>query len=521
MARLDEAGVLLLTGELPPLMAGIVYCEFVCGLQGLAQYELAEQWTDAMERWAPGKAVGSIHGRCRVHRAEVLRLKGDYAAADAEAQLACEELRPYLRRELGWPVTELGRIRLRRGDLEGAEESLLHAQALGWEPQPELALVYLARGQFGLAVACLREALEKPRLVPSKELPPHTELRRAPLLAAAVKVELKAGDPERARVAAAEITRIAERFGSTALRASAAQARGRVQLEDGNLAQARSELEAALQLWSEVGAPYESATVHEDLAAVHRCVGQDDLARVELRTCATVFEQLGAELDLSRVRGMAQFGEAAREPAGAPANSTTSTAQTDNMLRREGDFWTMAFCGPTFRLRDSKGLHYLARLLASPGQELHVLDLVATENQQPSGTATADDLRELTSRELRADDLLDAQAKDVYRRRLREIEADIGEAEAMGDGERLLQAKTERSFLAHELARAVGLGGKGRRAGTLSERARASVTKALRQAITRIEAYDPAMAQHLERAIRTGTYCAYLPDTRVPPDWSF
>ncbi|HEX5141177.1 MAG TPA: transcriptional regulator [Dehalococcoidia bacterium] len=510
MARLNEAGDLLLTSDLPPLMAGIVYCEFVCGLQGLAQYELAEQWTDAMERWHPGKAVGSIHGRCRVHRAEVLRRKGEYRAADTEARLACEELQPYLRRELGWPLTELGRIRLRMGDLEGAEEALLRAQALGWEAQPDLALVYLARGQSGLAVASIREALDKPRLIPSKELPPHTELRRAPLLDAAVKLELKAGDPERARLAVEELARIAERFGSTALKASAAQARGRVLLEGGDWDEALAELETALHLWSEVGAPYESAAVHEELATVHRRRGQEDLAELELRTCAAMFEQLGAKLDLSRVR-------LAMEPA---ADGGSQSSAGSNLLRREGDFWTMAFNGQEFRLRDLKGLHYLARLLGSPGQELHVLDLVATEAGNTAKPMRTSDLAGMQSRDLQIGDLLDKQARDIYRRRLSEIEADIAEAEAMGDKERVLQAQTERSFLAHELARAVGFGGRGRRGGVHSERARASVTKSLRQAIARIEAYNPAMAHHFDRAIRTGTYCAYLPDTTVPPDWS-
>ena len=125
LALLDEVGVATVSGDLDPLSTGVVYCELVCALQGLAQYDVAEEWTEAMERWCKTNAIGSLHGRCRVHRAEILRLRGSCSEAETEALGACEELRPYLRREMGWPLSELGRIRLRRGDIEGAEEAFL------------------------------------------------------------------------------------------------------------------------------------------------------------------------------------------------------------------------------------------------------------------------------------------------------------------------------------------------------------------------------------------------------------
>ncbi len=143
---LNESAVAVVSGELDPLFTGIVYCELVCSLQALAQYDMAEEWTVAMERWRHGQPVGSVHGRCRVHRAEILRLRGSYLEAEQEALMACEELRPYLRREFGWPLTELGRIRLRRGDIQGAEEAFLAAHEVGWDPQPGLALVHPGPG---------------------------------------------------------------------------------------------------------------------------------------------------------------------------------------------------------------------------------------------------------------------------------------------------------------------------------------------------------------------------------------
>ena len=171
----------------------------------------------------------------------------------------------------------------------------------------------------------------------------------------------------------------------------------------------------------------------------------------------------------------------------------------------------MAFAGQTVRLRDRKGLRYLARLLAAPGREVHVLDLVAAERGW-SGAAGRGAARGLAlSSGPAAGVLLDAQAKEAYRRRLAEIEADSEEAQATGDAERDAQAGAERAFLVRELARAVGLGGRDRRAGAASERARASVTRAVRQALARVRAQLPPLGAHLDRAVRTGTYCAYLP----------
>ena len=236
LALLDQAGVATVSGELDPLSTGVVYCELVCTLQGLAQYDVAEQWTEAMERWCETNAIGSLHGRCRVHRAEILRLRGSCHEAEGQALMACEELRPYLRRELGWPLNELGRIRIQKGDIDGAEEALLAAHRAGWDPQPGLALVRLAQGDAATAATSIRDALEHPLRVPFKERPPNTDLQRAPLLDAQVQIEIAAGDIGRARSAAAELELVAGRFESKALVAGAALARGRVRLADGDAA---------------------------------------------------------------------------------------------------------------------------------------------------------------------------------------------------------------------------------------------------------------------------------------------
>jgi tetratricopeptide (TPR) repeat protein len=486
LAMLDEAGATAMSGTLDPITTGVVYCELVCALQGLAQYDRAEQWTEAMERWCRTNAIGSVHGRCRVHRAEILRLRGRCDEAETEVLAACDELRPYVRRELGWPLSELGRIRLHRGDLDGAEAALLDAQHLGWQAHPALAILWRARGDAAHAVSALREALEQPSFVPSKEQPPNTPLWRAPLLAAHVDAEVAAGELDRARRSAEELSDIAARYGSTALRASASAATGRVLLAEGDAAAAVRFFSDALRLWNETGAPYEAANAQIALAEAYASAGNDDRATRE------------------RSAAQAKLGAIVAGPRRQPATSSTEHAT----FRREGDVWSIEFAGQVVRVRDARGLRHLSRLLSDPAREFHVLDLVAAE----SGGSPAPPLGD-------AGPLLDDQAKAAYRRRLREIDADLDDARAAGDAEREAQAEHERAFLLRELSRAVGLGGRDRRASAASERARVAVTRAVRQAIARIGEHHPALGEHLRHAIRTGTYCAYNPDPRAPVTW--
>jgi tetratricopeptide (TPR) repeat protein len=505
LALLDEVGVTMVSDNLDPLSTGLIYCELVCALQGIAQYDAAEEWTETMERWCKTNAIGSLHGRCRVHRAEILRLRGSCDEAEREALAACEELRPYLRRELGWPLTELGRIRLRKGDIEGAEQALLAAHQVGWDPQPGLALVQLARGDIAAATASIRSALANPLRVPSKELPPDTDLQRAPLLEAQVEIEIAAGNLDQARAAAEELQLVAARFHSKALVASAAHARGKVRLAEGDALDGERFFSEAAELWREVGAPYEAALACLGLAEALRASGNEPRADLERRAAHTILE--GIEAAPTADPAMHIPGRDGRDehPAADP-----------HVFCREGDYWSLEFQGRTVRVRDLKGMRYLARLLAHPGREFHALDLVAAESVRTASGPTA----ELPHTALGdAGELLDARAKNAYRRRLAEIEDDIEQARALDDTEREAQADAERDFLVRELSRAVGLGGRDRRAASASERARVGVTRAIRHAMARIGEHHPLLGEHLDLAIRTGTYCGYLPDPRAVATW--
>jgi len=275
---------------------------------------------------------------------------------------------------MGWPLSELGRIRLRRADIEGAQEALLAAHRAGWDPQPGLALVRLAQGDVATAAASIRDALEHPMRVPFKERPPDTDLQRAPLLEAQVEIEIAAGDVTRARSAADELTGVAARFESKALVASATHAHGRVRLAEGDPADAERFCAEAARLWSEVGAPYEAALAQAGLAEALSASGSEQRAALELDAARAALDRIEADRTADDAAAVERGGGAQVLPV------------TDlNTFHREGDYWSVVFEGRTVRVRDLKGIRYLARLLADPGNELHVLDLVAAESGRDGG----------------------------------------------------------------------------------------------------------------------------------------
>jgi hypothetical protein len=178
------------------------------------------------------------------------------------------------------------------------------------------------------------------------------------------------------------------------------------------------------------------------------------------------------------------------------------------------------------RLKDTKGLRHLARLLSQPGRELHVLDLEAADGQPGPAAPNrrrgrAGDGELAVRRDLGdAGALLDATAKAAYQARLAELQTEAEAAEGDNDPARAAKARAEREFLVAELARAVGLGGRDRRAAAHAERARLNATRAIRAAMANLAAADPALGAHLASTIRTGRYCSYTPDPRLPITWA-
>jgi hypothetical protein len=215
--------------------------------------------------------------------------------------------------------------------------------------------------------------------------------------------------------------------------------------------------------------------------------------------------------------------EAGPSAVGLPFEAAAPTVSRQ-LFRREGEYWTVGFEGAVVRLRDAKGLGHLARLLTHPGREFHVVELEAADRQAgpaaagPTGRAGAGELQ------VRPDlgdagALLDATAKAAYQARLAELRAELEEAEGFNDPERAAKARQETEFLVAELARAVGLGGRDRRAAAHAERARLNVTRAIRAAMANLARANPALGRHLAATVRTGRYCAYTPDPRAPIAW--
>jgi hypothetical protein len=168
-----------------------------------------------------------------------------------------------------------------------------------------------------------------------------------------------------------------------------------------------------------------------------------------------------------------------------------------------------------------KGLGYIAALLSIPGRELHVAELVGAVSGQPAETpASAAAAGLATSMASDSGPVLDAEAKDAYGRRLAELDEELEEARSWNDDERAARLASERDFITAELGRAVGLGDRDRSFASPEERARVSVTKAIRTAVKLIHKQSPELAEHLDSSIHTGRFCSYAPPGAAPPSWS-
>jgi class 3 adenylate cyclase len=305
LALLDEASTSVLTGELDPFSATIVYCMTIHGAQGVGDFERARHWTDAANRWCDIEGTHGFPGACRVHRSEILWLGGYWEQAEREAVDACNELESYNPITTAAGYYQIGEIRRRRGDFAPAEEAYRKAHALGREPQPGQALLRLAQGQTGEAEAGLRRSLGARGKDP---------LARARRLPAQVEVSVAVGDLESARAAAEELEEITDHFRvngqRTPLLDGALQlARGRIELAAGEWEAAEEGARAALDIWTKVGAPYEAAEARIVLGMAYERQGDREGARGEYEAAKAAFARLGAVLDAQRA--MELLGEAA------------------------------------------------------------------------------------------------------------------------------------------------------------------------------------------------------------------
>lgn len=286
MALLDRAMLVVLDGDVAPDLAGNLYCHMIAACYELADVRRAAHWTAALERWLatlPGAVV--FAGICRVHRAQLLELTGDWDRAERVAGQVCAELDAVMHSTAAEGHYLLGELNRLRGRLAAAEEQYAWAHRLGRDPQPGLALLRLVQGRAPAAAAALRTALLAETV---------DRLKRARLRAAQVEIALAAGDPATARAALAELTETAAVFSSPGLAAHAARATGAALLAEGDAAGALASLHDACRQYIALGAPHECALARVLLADAYAALGDAEAAARELDAADATFAELGA-----------------------------------------------------------------------------------------------------------------------------------------------------------------------------------------------------------------------------------
>jgi tetratricopeptide (TPR) repeat protein len=303
---------------------------------------------------------------------------------------------------------------------------------------------------------------------------------------------------------------------------------GRALLEAGREARAVEKFDAALEIYRRIEAA--QPWVDRVMTLRERCA----VHPVKPGEHARGSKSTDAEVQSPSTDSVHANAPALTPQLQAPTSNDRSRGGSgvDNLFRREGDIWTITYEGQTLRLRDFKGLSYIARLLEHPGEEFHAASLVtgvAVANGPEDSEARAElgamTREQLAERNLRAGapedagEMLDAQAKAEYGRKLEELREELDEAKELGNPERIAKAEDEIEALSHELSRAIGRGGRHRRTGSTSERARLSVTSAIKVAIERVARKHARLAAHLSSTIRTGMFCSYRPDPQRDPVW--
>ncbi|HYY33804.1 MAG TPA: adenylate/guanylate cyclase domain-containing protein [Gaiellaceae bacterium] len=308
LALLDEATAAAVSGELEPLTTGMVYCVTIHSCQTLGDCGRAAEWTTAANRWCDRLDVSGFPGACRVHRAEIMRLQGDWDRAEEQAVQACDELHGYQQLVTASGFYEIGEIRRRRGDFAAAEEAYRKSSELGHSAQPGLALLRLAEGKVEAAASAMKRELA------NEELDPLSRARRLP---AQVEIALATGELGRARSAAAELEAIADQYRvddqrTPSMEGALQLALAQIRLAERDFEGAAAAARAARKTWDKIGAPYEAAQARMLLGLAYRGEGDEDGGREEIAAAKATFERLGAALDTQRAAELLGEGGTAR-----------------------------------------------------------------------------------------------------------------------------------------------------------------------------------------------------------------
>ena len=234
-------------------------------------------------------------------------------------------------------------------------------------------------------------------------------------------------------------------------------------------------------------------------------------------------EKLDAAIETYRRNGVAVVHEATSSNGNGASGAHRDVAKASTssaIFRREGDYWTVSWQGNLVRIKDAKGLHYIAYLLANPGRQVLAYELAA------AGTANGDQRASIDPAAIAATlgdagAMLDAKARAQYRRRIGELREELAEADRLNDTMQASRLRSELESLREQIVAAVGLGGRSRKAASHTERARLMVTKAIKAAIAKIRAGNAPLGRYLATSIKTGNCCSYDPDPAHPVSWQF
>ncbi len=296
LALHDEGMAMLVGGDLSQLVTAQIYCQFIRTCYELGDYRRAREWNQAAEDCFARTGLSSWPGDCEIHRTAILIHSGAWKLAEQLAHQACAATQYFDLHHAGQAFVNIGDIRLRTGDLAGAEEAFAKAQELNVSPLPGRARLELLRGRPAEAAALINVALASG----------WDRLARTWLLPDQVTIALAVGDLDTARAATAELGESAQLYGSTSMLAAAEAARGALAMATGE-EDPLPALRRSVHLWREAESPYESARARVLLASALEQAGQSEAAHVELANAQDCFDRLGARLDAETTTAQSQL----------------------------------------------------------------------------------------------------------------------------------------------------------------------------------------------------------------------